>query len=73
MTAAFDITTAPISELLRDRAESLLDINLIEKLNPGADRDRYEFRLRTNLQIVEAIEAELERRDPNWRGVVVSA
>ena len=23
--------------------------------------------------IVEAIEAELERRDPNWRGVVVSA
>lgn len=61
-----DITTIPDSELQQDRAASLLDILLIERLN-HPDSERYAERLRVNREIVGIIDAEIERRATTQR------
>ena len=61
----FDITTAPMQELLTDRAESLADIQFCERMGGFQSKlaTGYAERSEVNRKIVEQINAELERRE----------
>lgn len=61
----FDITKAPLVELLNDRAESLADIQFCERMGGYQSKlaRGYAQRAEINRKIVEEINAELERRE----------